>query len=252
MMFRLMTIVIVLCASAMFAQANLLVNGDFETGDLTGYNTDLQFGGGFVGSVNGNNVNGGNYSWQFDTNTSATNHYGNIEQGGPSHLSAPIPVPNSNPEVSADVLVTGQGGANQAAVMIEMYNAAGDWVGLTYWAFGGGPTSWGQGIHGGPDGPLAVIVHNMSGSNGSWTTVGANLPTLYESTFPTGTPGQRWGDMGVTGVRFLFQTWAANSGSLTEYVQGHADNFSLTDVPEPMTMSLLALGALGILRRKRS
>ena len=91
-MLRITTIVIVLCASAMVAQAqNLLVNGDFETGDLTGWNQDLQASGVFFG-VTTNNVpaGSGTYTYEFDTGTSVNNHYGNIEQGGPAHLSGPV------------------------------------------------------------------------------------------------------------------------------------------------------------------
>ena len=250
-MLRITAIVIVLCASAMVAQANLIVNGDFETGDLTGYNTDLQASGVFFG-VTTNNVpaGSGTYTYEFDTGASVNNHYGNLHQGGQPGHQPRIPLPNSNPHFSADVLCTSQSGSNQAAPMLQMYNAAGDWVALIYWSWGGGPTSWGTGIHGGPDGPLAVIANNMSGSNGQWTHIDADVPALYESYFPTGTPGQRWADFGVESVWFTFQTWAATDG--TSSVAGFADNFVLTDVPEPMTLSLLALGMVGILRRKRS
>lgn len=253
-MFRITTIVMVVCLSAMVAQGqNLFTNGDFETGDLTAYNTDLQAGGVSFGVVPGSVPGkGGNHLYHFDTGINTIPHYGNLHQGGQPGHQPKIPLPNSNPHFSADVFAnTDAVGPSQAAPQLQFYNGAGDWVGLVYWGFGGGPTSWGTGIHNHAGAQLAVIQINKASSNGAWTHIDADIPAMYESYFPMSSGvGDRWAGMGVESVWFTFQTWAAEN--TTSKVSGWADNFVLTDVPEPATMSLLALGAIGMLRRKRS
>jgi len=252
-MFRITTIVMVVCLSAMVAQGqNLFTNGDFETGDLTAYNTDLQAGGVNFGVVPGSVPGkGGNHLYNFDTGINTIPHYGNLHQGGQPGHQPKIPLPNNNPHFSADIFTnTDAVGPSQAAPMLQMYNAADELRALVYWGFGGGPTSWGTGIHNVSGVEQATIAVNMSGSNGAWTHIDENIPDMMESYFPTGTPGQRWADLGIVSVWFTFQTWGAEN--TTSQVSGWADNFVLTDVPEPATMSLLALGAIGMLRRKRS
>jgi hypothetical protein len=276
----MMTIVIVVCVAlmgnAMVAQGQeLLNNPGFEDGvtlgsGLSGWNFDSPLDNFHeIVATNppaGPAPGGGTYSLRYDIGdpSSGVNRYADTGQGTPPHLGPLLSLNGKgNAVIGASVYmdeVIGDSNADNtvAALVVRFHDSTGQVRANINWHWDNLPATTTQIQHGGATQQLNL--HIAMPTRDAWDTISENAKDLIDTHFPKGDgSGSWWTDVGgnfgnvMTDVSFQWHARVLNGdGSDPRKVDGWADNFSLVAVPEPMTMSLLALGALGMLRRKRS
>ena len=242
-MLRIMTIVILVCACAMIAQANLLTNGDFETGDTTGWVVDAPAMTVAAVDTVRPEPSGGSYSLHADMPGNDANRYFNLGQNG---IAVALPV------LSYDwYLESVTGTPANTSVQLQFFNASMVQKAFIYYWCGDGSWNWGTSGPGG-GGDYHKISAYQGQVTGQWNHLEANIPADFDAEFGAGT----WASFGIVEANMMIQTWGTNAHPNPEIKSSiivYTDNVSLTEIPEPMTMSLLAMGIVGtILRRRRS
>lgn len=191
--------------------ANLIVNGDFESQPNYGIN-----GNGGYTSLIGNEMPG----WTINSGHAVTVH--NTSQ-----------YPTISGIYSVNVDGEGINGHNAdfyqdfATTSGSLYNLEFDWAG------------WQQGI-----GTLDVRIENVSDS---LNTVLDNQFDWFDTGITHHVSGQFFGDGGVYRLHiFMNPETGINDNTFI------VDNFSVTEVvPEPASMTVMAMGALALLRRRK-
>lgn len=196
----------------------------------------------------------------------------NVFTPGGSYIGGYFAFPAPNPGGGFSSMATGEGGANQGAKYLNVYSdynntgehiagnivesfvfqertfSAGD-IGLTYiFKF-----DYKAPANGGPSGGSTAaafwkVLDPAAGfstlSSGTFNTTGASTSVWSEGNMMSITVDSGW-----TGklLQFGFTNKATNFAPSGVYY----DNVSLTPVPEPATMTVLALGVAAALKRRR-
>ena len=222
----LLMVVLVLCFGTVTQAANLVVNGDFETGDDTGWTT-LSQGSVVAGGVDGTNPYQGNYSL-----------HSHITAWGDVAWSQDIA--ENLPQVSAQVYLTSFTAVANMSVRVEGYSGATKKSQSVYY-WGGENWDWYNGAGPAQTGGFYATKEYIGNATGAWQQLIADPAADTDATFGAGI----WTSLNIDHITLTLTSWSDTGNS----IEGYFDNASV--VPEPCTMILLGIGSIGVLLRRR-
>ena len=201
---------------------NLLVNGDFETGDTPGWVQDSPDA--TTATVDTANPCTNDSSFHFDIPSGTFTHYADLTQDGIQVSDPHLYLDLSLESWATDGSTTG----GTATALVDCYDATDTINARVYYAWGSGITNLPTQL---PDGtyPFHVLATDMGGAVGVCEKLAADIPASIDAQFGAGT----WDSFGITSANFLFQAWCAEN--LVSSIHGYVDNILLLDGPRTLS-----------------